>query len=317
LAIEQCGWAVKQMFAAWVDIRGGAGSIEIKEACNRIEHLFVSNQHGDRICDPSNSERVVRNLLAYKIGDTVTSEIEYCVPTAIFDKELADGVDRLELGRELQKRGWLKPATDKRGLTLQRRIGGTKTRFFVFYPFWEGEQNERLGINEKMVGTVGTVGTELETVDIADFELSQPVSTEDLGCRDSRDTNDLSSRLRSENNNTDLKTEIDTVPTVPTANNDVGTEQRQLDVNPHQGLDSLSRPSRLSRPKNHVFEKSPEKNHQFQVGDRVVDNLGQRWKVIGLTELKTPKAGIIPQCNLRNDRGEERTLDADILKKAS
>jgi hypothetical protein len=30
--VEQCGWAVKQMFDAWVSIRGGAGSIEIKEA---------------------------------------------------------------------------------------------------------------------------------------------------------------------------------------------------------------------------------------------------------------------------------------------
>jgi putative DNA primase/helicase len=267
--IQQCGWSVRKMFDDWLDVRGGEGSIEIKEACNRIEHLFVSNQHGDRICDLSNPDRVVRNLLAYKIGDTVTSEIEYCVPTAIFDKELADGVDRIELGRELQKRGWLKPSTDKRGLTLQRRIAGTKTRFFVFYPFWEGEQNERSGINEKTVGTVGTVGTELTTVDTTDLELSQPVSTEDLGCRDSRDTNELPSRLHFENNDIDLNTEIDTVPTVPTGNNDVGTELGQLDINPSQGLDGLSRLSRPSRHENRVSENSAKNDRKLKIGDRV------------------------------------------------
>ena len=57
--IEQCGWAVQQMFDAWLDVRGGAGSIEIKEACNRIEHLFVSNQHGDRVADAYNRSLII------------------------------------------------------------------------------------------------------------------------------------------------------------------------------------------------------------------------------------------------------------------
>ncbi|MCY7336960.1 MAG: hypothetical protein LH613_12230, partial [Chamaesiphon sp.] len=53
---------------------------EIKEACTKIEHLFVRNQHGDRIQDPRFPDRIVRNLLAYRIGDTVTNNVEYCVP---------------------------------------------------------------------------------------------------------------------------------------------------------------------------------------------------------------------------------------------
>ncbi|WP_373545741.1 hypothetical protein [Chamaesiphon sp.] len=71
--VEHCGWAVKQMFDDWLDIRGGEGSIEIKEACNRIEHLFVSNQHGDRVADTHNPVNV-RNLLAYRHIDDLTKE---------------------------------------------------------------------------------------------------------------------------------------------------------------------------------------------------------------------------------------------------
>jgi putative DNA primase/helicase len=88
-AIEQCGWAVRQLFTAWLDSRGGEGSIEIKEACKRIEHLFVSNQHGDRVGDATNPVNV-RNLLAYRHHDLLTNETEFWVPTAIFNKELAD-----------------------------------------------------------------------------------------------------------------------------------------------------------------------------------------------------------------------------------
>ena len=35
--IEECWWAISQMFTAWVGFRGGDGSIEIKEACIKIE----------------------------------------------------------------------------------------------------------------------------------------------------------------------------------------------------------------------------------------------------------------------------------------
>lgn len=55
--------------------------------------LTPAKTYGDRIQDSRFSERIVRNLLAYQVGDTVTNNVEYCVPTAIFDKELADGVE--------------------------------------------------------------------------------------------------------------------------------------------------------------------------------------------------------------------------------
>jgi putative DNA primase/helicase len=147
--IEQCGWAVRQLFTAWLDIRGGSGSIEIKEACNRIEHLFVSNQHGDRIADTHNPVNV-RNLLSYRHIDDLTKEAEFWVPPAIFYKELAEGVDRKELIKELQVRGWLKPSLDDRP-TLRRRLDRNRQPFFVFGQFWVADEKieEDLGNDKK------------------------------------------------------------------------------------------------------------------------------------------------------------------------
>jgi putative DNA primase/helicase len=138
--IEQCRWAVSQIFSDWVNARGGEGSIEIKEACNKIEYLFVTNQHSDRIADPKDPNRIIRNLLAYKIGDTVTDHLEYCVPTAVFDKEFASGVDKGQLIAELVQRGWLKPSLDNRH-TLRRRIDGKQQRVYVLNQFWVSEKN--------------------------------------------------------------------------------------------------------------------------------------------------------------------------------
>jgi uncharacterized protein (DUF927 family) len=140
--IEECSWAVSKMFMDWVNYRGGAGSIEIKEACNKIKHLFVSSQYGDRIQDSRFPERIVRNLLAYRIGDTVTNNVEYCVPTAIFAKELADGVDKLELIKELHVRKWLKPSIEVDRHTVKRTIEGKRISVFAFREFW----NEQISL---------------------------------------------------------------------------------------------------------------------------------------------------------------------------
>ena len=146
--IKQCSWAVSQMFEAWVNLRGGAGSIEIKEACNKIKHLFVSNQHGDRIKSPEFPDRIVRNLLAYRVGDTVTNNVEYCVPTEIFARELADGVDKLELIKELQVRKWLKPSIEGDRHTVKRTIEGNRIPVFAFREFWNEPDEKQLDLED-------------------------------------------------------------------------------------------------------------------------------------------------------------------------
>lgn len=146
--IEECSWAVSQMFTAWVNFRGGAGSIEIKEACNKIKHLFVSSQYGDRIQDSRFPERIVRNLLAYRIGDTVTNNVEYCVPTAIFAKELADGVDKLELIKELHVRKWLKPSIEVDRHTVKRTIECKRISVFAFREFWNEQDKQQIDLGD-------------------------------------------------------------------------------------------------------------------------------------------------------------------------
>ena len=172
--IGHCSWAVRKMFADWLDIRGGEGSIEIKEACNKIEHLFTANQYNnDRIADIQ-TPQFVRNLLAYRSNDSVTDGVEFWVPVPIFTKELADGVDKTELIKELLKRGWLKPSPEKDRPTLKRTIAGERQRLFVFSQFWLDKTDLKSGKPEKPLGHLGHLGHEAETVTQSDTIVSQP-----------------------------------------------------------------------------------------------------------------------------------------------
>lgn len=137
---EQITWAVNTLFEDWMNARGGAGSIEMKQALERIEHLFVSCEHGDRIYQANlkPEEQTVRNLLAYRKKDEFEDEFEFWVPNSVFNSEIASGVDRAELIKELQMRGWLKPPGTDGKASLGRRINGKLIRVYVFNPFWRG-----------------------------------------------------------------------------------------------------------------------------------------------------------------------------------
>ena len=257
--IEQCGWAVKQMFDAWVNIRGGAGSIEIKEACNRIEHLFVSNQHNsDRIADAS-SPQGTRNLLAYRSNDLVTSGVEFWVPQPIFNKELAEGVDKSDLIKELQVRGWLKPSLDNRHQTIRRRIGGQQQWFYVFHRFWEDENS--------VISVISVISPSENDSTTA----SQVRSPEIIA----QNANDLS----------DLSTNIPEITEITTENaNDLTLSQPEpLSSKDSEDLRSLRS---LRSSKKHVSENVSEKDREFKVGDRVkpADPFHERGEDAGIVE---------------------------------
>jgi hypothetical protein len=133
----QVEWAVENLFTAWIEARGGAGSIDIRQAMDRIEALFVAQEFGDRIRHVTGDRRdqIVRNLLATKVGP------DYLVPPSVFDSEFAQGVDRRLLIAELQKRGWLATG-DERHNTKLRRIPGEDgpRRVFVFNRFWTADE---------------------------------------------------------------------------------------------------------------------------------------------------------------------------------
>lgn len=144
---DRIEWSVKKMFDDWLSNRGGDGSIEIKNACDRIRHLLVTNEHSDRIYDLSKKnegggydKQTVRNLLAYRLkpettkyGDACKSyTLEFAVPPIVFKNEMAKGVNEKQLVAELQSRGWM-VASDAGGYAAVRRsISGNQSRYYVF-----------------------------------------------------------------------------------------------------------------------------------------------------------------------------------------
>jgi putative DNA primase/helicase len=271
-AIEQCAWAVQQLFAAWLDSRGGGGSIEIKEACKRIEHLFVSNQHGDRVGDASNPVNV-RNLLAYRHHDLLTNETEFWVPTAIFNKELADGVDKSELIKELIKRGWMKPALDKDHQTIRRRIGGQQQRFYVFCQFWT---NENLSIDvekyKNLPDSPDSPDSPLKNDSISESQVSPVNSSSEM----STGLTGLSTNIP-ESGESGLKKAPDSALSQP-------------ESLPSKGSGKVSPMSPVSPVKKHDSRNAAEKTHEqsceFKIGDRVkpADPYHERGQDTGIVE---------------------------------
>jgi len=128
---DHIGWAVGLCFADWLRTRGGDGSIEIKNAVDRIEHLLVTNEFSDRIFTlPNNNDRPVRNFLGYRKVDFEGNTEEFWIPPSVFDKEFCDGVNKNELVKELQRLGWLDLSVE--GKTRSRKIDGKPMRYFIF-----------------------------------------------------------------------------------------------------------------------------------------------------------------------------------------
>jgi uncharacterized protein (DUF927 family) len=145
LSPKGAAWAVKTMFSDWLNARGGTGSIEVKQALERIEHLFVTSEHSDRIYQvdtPAGVLQTVRNLLAYRKNDPFKkNEEEFWVPPAVFNAELAKDADRSALIKGLQERGWLKPPDTDGKTSLRRYLNEKRQRFYVFTNFWKNESS--------------------------------------------------------------------------------------------------------------------------------------------------------------------------------
>jgi uncharacterized protein (DUF927 family) len=131
--VEQVEWGVSECFNAWLKARGGDGSIEIKNAVDRIEHLLVTNEFSDRVFTlPDNNDRAVRNLLAYRAVGFEGMTEEFLVPTSVFDREFCDGVNKTELVKELQRLGMMSPPRSDGKAIRARRVKGKQSNFYVF-----------------------------------------------------------------------------------------------------------------------------------------------------------------------------------------
>jgi putative DNA primase/helicase len=131
--VEDIEWGISTCFKAWLKGRGGDGSIEVKQAIARIEHLLVTNEFSDRVFDLRDSDtKTVRNLLAYrKVGVEGNTE-EFWVPPTVFDKEFVVGVNKVGLVKELQRLGWLLPPRPDGKAIRIRKINGKANYYYVF-----------------------------------------------------------------------------------------------------------------------------------------------------------------------------------------
>jgi putative DNA primase/helicase len=177
---ENISWAVKRMFGDWLTARGGDGSIEIKQAIERIEHLLVTNEFSDRVMTlhfhnvrglEADSSTKVRNLLAYRTLDNDGDTDEFWIPPQVFEKDFCGGINKTELVRELQRISWMLPPLLDGRPTHQRRIGKQKSRYFVL-------KAKNIRDDEKAVGTVGTVGTQAEAPAGKDIQRDIAVPTD-------------------------------------------------------------------------------------------------------------------------------------------
>jgi putative DNA primase/helicase len=137
-------WVVSTYFQDWLAARGGDGSIEIKQAIERIEHLLVTNEFSDRVYDLREGDtKTIRNLLAYrKVGLEKETE-EFWVPPTVFDKEFVLGVNKAELVKELQRIGWLLPPRADGKAFLQRQVNNKRNYYYVFGKrVFDGEHRE-------------------------------------------------------------------------------------------------------------------------------------------------------------------------------
>jgi putative DNA primase/helicase len=146
--IEQIEWAIAECFNSWLIARGGDGSIEIKQAIDRIEHLLVTNEFSDRVYDlRDGDDNKVRNLLAYRKVNSEGSTEEFWIPPSVFDKEFCNGVNKIELVKELQRLGWLVPARSDGKSIHQRKINTKPNYYYIFvgkrvFPSEAGEAGE-------------------------------------------------------------------------------------------------------------------------------------------------------------------------------
>jgi putative DNA primase/helicase len=157
--VEQIEWSVAMCFRDWLTVRGGDGSIEIKQAIERIEHLLVTNEFSDRMMTlrfnsvrglESDDSTKTRNLLAYRKISVEGHTEELWVPPTVFDKEFVVGVNKAELVKELQRIGWLLPSRADGKALLQRRVNNKRNYYYVFGKCVFGSESGESGESEDL-----------------------------------------------------------------------------------------------------------------------------------------------------------------------
>ncbi len=132
-SLSEIDWAIQSMFIDWLNSRGGDGSVEMRSAINRIQHLLVTNEFSDRIYTlPDNNDRIVRNLLGYRKLDASGSTEEFWIPPSVFEKEICENMNKSELIKELQRVGLMVPPRSDGKPRHQRKIKSKASYYYIF-----------------------------------------------------------------------------------------------------------------------------------------------------------------------------------------
>jgi uncharacterized protein (DUF927 family) len=293
--LDHINWAISKMFRDWLNHRGGDGSIEVKNACDRIQNLFVTQEYGDRIYNLSDGDaQSVRNLLAYRKTDEDGEADEFWVPTSVFDLEICTGVDKPALIKELQKRGWLTPPRNDGKSTLQRRIKKRRNYYYVFQPKnFFGENSSESGESGESV-----VYNSLLVIDTPSLLLTHQYKT------------------HSESGESVNGTDSPDSPRLTEAVSQNGNSQN-LSKQPFQASDSPDSPDSLKKVQSKKIVDdylSPPLNK----GDKVIVQTSQAVGVVIDRRIKnhqSPKKGVftVSQYLVEFEEGNRTWLDADVL----
>lgn len=187
---EQLAWAVKTMFVDWLNLRGGTGSVEVKQVMERIEATFVKHEFSDRIRDLDNppvdqdgKPRPVRDLLAYRKAIS-REETEFWVPPSVF-KELTQGANKDQLIAEMKKEGWLICFDPDGKASTVQRVENKPTRVYIFSHFWRATNDTPSPFpTYSKNGVTGVTGvTSSQNVDTEGISAVTPTDTpEKPGC---------------------------------------------------------------------------------------------------------------------------------------
>ncbi len=141
--VVQIAWAIQIMFTDWLNSRGGDGSVEMRSAINRIQHLLVTNEFSDRVYTlPNDDNRTIRNLLAYRKLDASGSTEEFWIPPSVFEKEICENMNKAELIKELQRLEMMPPPRSDGSSKYQRKIKSKASYYFILKPVFSAEAAE-------------------------------------------------------------------------------------------------------------------------------------------------------------------------------
>jgi putative DNA primase/helicase len=127
---QETSKAISLVFHDWINHRGGAGNIEIKQAVERLMQTFQSNIHGNRIVKVEGNSIISSStsnskLLAYQ------KENKLYIPPSIFENELCKAVNKRQFIEALEKENLLIRSNDPSRPTLRLKIQEKSSYYYV------------------------------------------------------------------------------------------------------------------------------------------------------------------------------------------